>query len=114
MEIQITGRHSHLSEQFQETIRDKVETLKHFGAPLTSVRVILDAETKETSTVEIVVKVLNQVITSRAKAENMGKALDSAVDKTEIQLKKLNQKRKARSKGEKTGKTAEPAAEEEY
>jgi putative sigma-54 modulation protein len=114
MEIQITARHSHLSEQFQGTIREKVEALQHFGVPLTSIRVILDTETKEMSTVEIVVKALNQVISSRAKAENMGKALDSAVDKAETQLKKLNQKRKDRPSGEKAGETAEPAPEEEY
>ena len=113
MEIQITARHSHLSEQFQGTIREKVEALKHFGAPLQSVRVILDAETKEMSTVEIIIKVLHQVITSKAKAENMGKALDSALDKAETQLKKLNQKKKQPPKGARPIEEKEES-EEEY
>jgi ribosomal subunit interface protein len=114
MELQITARHSHLSKQFQGTIREKVDALKLFGAPIHSVRVILGAEGKETSTVEIVINVLHQILSSRAKAENMGKALDAALAKAERQLKKLNQKKKSRvKKGFRTGMPAAETAPEE-
>jgi len=97
MEIQITSRHtkSKASQELQDAIGAEVGKLEQFCEGITSCRVVLDNESLD-KTVEITMHVKgNHEIVGLAKAENIGKAVDEAVEKVERQLKKLNEKVKS-------------------
>ncbi len=100
MEIQITSRHAKASQNLQETITAELNRLEKFFDKITSCHVILDSEHMDKK-VEITMNTLGHQIVGTAKAENLGKAIDGAVEKVERQLKKLNQKIK-NHKSEKT------------
>jgi ribosomal subunit interface protein len=97
MEIQITSRHTKAkaSQELQDAIGAEVGKLEQFCEGITSCRVVLDSESLD-KTVEITMHVRgNHEVVGFAKAENIGKAVDEAVDKVERQLKKLNEKVKS-------------------
>ena len=91
MEIQITSRHSKASPNLQETIIEELSKLEKFSEKITSCHVILDSEHID-KTVEITMNTSGRQVVGVAKAENIGKAIDSAIEKVSRQLKKLNEK----------------------
>lgn len=92
MEIQITSRHSNKASQaLQDAITSELQRMEKFFDKITSCHVILDSEHVD-KTVEITMNTLGHQLVASAKAENIGKAIDDALDKTERQLKKLNEK----------------------
>jgi putative sigma-54 modulation protein len=91
MEIQITSRHSKASQSLQDTITSELEKLGKFFDKITSSHVILDSEHVE-KVAEITMNTLGRQVVATAKAENIGKAFDEALDKAERQLKKINSK----------------------
>lgn len=91
MEIQITSRHRKASRSLQETITSELEKLGKYFDKITSCHVILDSEHVE-KVAEITMNTLGHHLVASAKAENIGKAFDDALEKTERQLKKLNAK----------------------
>jgi putative sigma-54 modulation protein len=99
MEVQITFRHSKPSDSLKESIKNEIEKLQRFYDRITSAHVIMDTESVN-KTAEIVVNLYDHTVKGTAKAENVGKALDSAVERVERQLKKINAKMKSH-KGEK-------------
>lgn len=94
MDIQITARHFHSSEGLNEKIEAKINKLSKFYENITAAVVILDAEKKNSRSVEIKLNIKDKSITAKAEEENMGKALDSALMKVEKQLKKANELQK--------------------
>lgn len=98
MEIQITSRHEKASQSLQDTITEELERLEKFYDRITSCRVILDAQ-RGKQIMEIVMNMAGHTVAATAKAENLGKAIDSAIMKVERQLKKINEKIK-RHKGQ--------------
>jgi len=95
MEIQITSRHAKASQDLQDIINAEIGKLEKFYEGITSCRVILDSESLA-KTVEITMHVRgNHEIVGHAEAENIGKAIDEAIEKVERQLKKLNEKVKS-------------------
>ena len=99
MNIQITTRHeSHISEETRTFIEAEIENLIKFHDKITSAHVICDREDHKTGTedtVEIVLSINGGKISAKATDENLGKALDEAVDKATVQLKKRHDKVKS-------------------
>jgi putative sigma-54 modulation protein len=93
MNIQFTSRHSKASPSLQATITEDLQKLEKFTDKITSCHVVLDTERVD-QTVEIVVTVLGQTVKAVAKADNIGKAVDMALQKVQRQLKKFNEKMK--------------------
>ena len=91
MELQITSRHSKASQTLQDTIASELTKLEKFSDKIISCHVILDSEHVD-KTVEITMNTLGHQVVATAKAENIGKAIDSAIEKVSRQLKKLNEK----------------------
>lgn len=94
MEIQITSRHSKASQALQDTITAELNKLERFYDKITSCKVVLDSEHVD-KIVEISMSTQGHQLIATAKADNLGKAIDSAMAKTERQLKKLNEKIKS-------------------
>jgi ribosomal subunit interface protein len=91
MEIQITSRHNKASQTLQDNITAELKKMERFYDKITSCRVVLDSEHVD-KVVEISMATQGRQLIATAKADNLGKAIDSALAKTERQLKKLNQK----------------------
>ena len=91
MNIQITSRAKKASETLQETIRGELDSLEKYSDKITSCHVILDHE-HENNLVEINCHTIHHQLGAKAKDENLGKALDEAIEKMERQLKKVNEK----------------------
>jgi ribosomal subunit interface protein len=91
MEIRLVSRHNRASPSLQEAITADLQKLERFSEKITSCHVILDTE-KLLQTAEITMHVFDREIVSRGKAENIGKAFYSALEKIERQLIKINQK----------------------
>jgi putative sigma-54 modulation protein len=98
MEIRITSRHEKASQSLQDTITEEIERLERFYDRITSCHVVLDME-RGKQIMEVVMNMAGHTVAATAKAENMGKAIDSAITKVERQLKKINEKIK-RHKGQ--------------
>jgi putative sigma-54 modulation protein len=91
MEIRITSRHTKASQSLQDTITAELNRLEKFSEKITSCHVILDNEHLD-QTVEITMHAFGHEVVGLAKAENFGKAFDSAIEKVERQLKKISEK----------------------
>ena len=91
MEIQITSRRTKASQTLQDTITAELGKLEKFSDKIISCHVILDSENLN-KVVEISMNTLGHQVVGTAKAENVGKALNSAIEKVQRQLKKLNEK----------------------
>jgi ribosomal subunit interface protein len=91
MEIRITSRHEKASQSLQDIITAELNKLEKFSEKITSCHVILDSERIEKK-VEITMHAFGHEIVGIAKAENIGKAFDEALEKVERQLIKINQK----------------------
>ena len=95
MNIKITARHFAASENLQSAAQAEAERLQKFYPGITGVSVILDAEKKNLKRAEFIINILHQTITAEAEEENMGKALEIAIERAERQLKKENEKLKS-------------------
>ncbi|MDR3012447.1 MAG: ribosome-associated translation inhibitor RaiA [Chitinispirillales bacterium] len=93
MDVKITSRHTKASQELQDTIIAEINKLERFYDKVTSCHVVLDSESL-VKTVEITMNAHGQQVVASAKAENLGKALDDAIDKVGRQLKKMNEKKK--------------------
>lgn len=92
MDIQITSRHdTKTPASLKEMITKKLGKLDKFAEKFTSCHVILDSESVS-KVVEVVMKGHNKTVTALAKEENIGKAIDEAVEKAERQLRRINTK----------------------
>lgn len=91
MEIQITSRHTKASSSLQDIIISEINKLEKYSEKITSCHVILDSEHLDQK-VEIAMHAFGHHVVATAKAENIGKAVDSALNRIERQLKKLNEK----------------------
>jgi putative sigma-54 modulation protein len=92
MEIQITSRHHNkVSPSLHDSIVADLNRLEKFSEKITTCHVIIGSENLS-ETVEITMHAFGHTVVGMAKAENVGKALDEALDKIERQLKKISEK----------------------
>lgn len=93
MNIQITCRHTKVSQDTQQYLKEELNNLEKYYDRITSCRVILDSEHLD-KIVEMVINVQGSTVNAKGKSENLGKSVDIALQKITRQLKKFNQKQK--------------------
>ena len=113
MQIKISVRHGHLSEDMQQFIRDKAQKLLHYFERLTMIEVTVDMK-KDQKQVEFVVQAEHRHdFVARESHSELMPAVDAALDKLALQLRRYKEKiqdhRRTPSAGEVAG---TPAAEE--
>ena len=94
MNIQITARHYHASQQLHQNLVESLEKLSRFNDSITGIHVILDAGQAGVGKAESIISVLGKSLQAHAEEGSMGKAIEAMLDKTERLLKKENEKLK--------------------
>ena len=94
MNIQITARHYHASQQLHQNLVESLEKLSRFNDSITGVHIILDAGQAGVGRAESVVSIADKSLVAHAEEGSMGKAIEAMLDKTERLLKKENEKLK--------------------
>ena len=97
MNIQITSRHSKVSQSTHDYLKAELQNLEKYYDRMTSSHVILDTE-HINKIVEIIINVRGLTVSAKAKSDTLGKSVDIALGKITRQLKKLNQKLKDHKK----------------
>jgi len=100
VQIKISTRHGHVSEQTQSKISNKVEKLTRFFERLTLIEVTIDLQRPETPSVDLRVSAEHKhdfVATDRS--DDLMASIDTAVDKMEQQLRKYKEKVQDRHRG---------------
>lgn len=95
MQITISARHGHLSDQTQQKISEKAEKLSKFFDRITAIEVTLNLEHHEES-VDVEVRASAERtdgFVARHTASELFAALDGAIHKVEQQLKKHKERR---------------------
>ena len=92
MDIQFSARHFNASAGLQDRIQEEMDKLAKFYPNITGASVILDHEVEHQRHCEISVNITGSVVVGSADEENMGKAVDVALERVKIQLKKANEK----------------------
>jgi len=108
MNIQITQRHGKSSAGVSDYLRGELENLVKFYSKITSCHAIIDSEHGQ-DVVEINCGISGKNVVGKAVGENLGKAVDAAMEKVTRQLKKSNEMMKEH----KSAPTSELAVEEE-
>ncbi len=108
MQIKISVRHGHLSEDIQQIIRDKAQKLIHLFERLTLIEVTVDLSDKVNKLVEFVVQAEHKHdFVSRESHPELLTAVETALHKLEAQLRRYKDKiqdhRRAPSAGEVAG-----------
>ncbi|MBR6379153.1 MAG: ribosome-associated translation inhibitor RaiA [Fibrobacter sp.] len=92
MDIQFSARHFNASAGLQDRIQEEMDKLAKFYPNITGASVILDHEVEHQRHCEISVNITGSVVVGSADEENMGKAVDVALERVKTQLKKANEK----------------------
>lgn len=95
MEVQISARHCTISDMLQDHLKEEVDALGKFYPNITAASIVLDRISDLSRHCEISLNVKGSVIVASADEENMGKAIDAALERAKVQLKKANEKQKA-------------------
>ena len=94
MDINISARHFNASASLQSRVEEEIEKLGKFYPNITSATIVLDHEVEHMRRCEISLNITGTVVVASADEENMGKALDVAIERAKTQLKKQNEKQK--------------------
>lgn len=94
MDLTITARHFDASAGLQERVREEMGKLEKFYPNITGASVVLDHEVEHRRHCDISVNITGGVVVASADEENMGKAIDVALERVKVQLKKQNEKQK--------------------
>lgn len=94
MQISISTRHGHLSQETQERITGKVQRLSRYYDRLTGIEVTVDLEHRDEAGVEVRVTAerADAFVASQTDSSVMA-ALDVVVDRLEQQLRKHKEKK---------------------
>ena len=92
MDIQFSARHFNASAGLQDRIQEEMDKLAKFYPNITNASVILDHEVEHQRHCEISVNITGSVVVASADEDNMGKAVDVALERVKVQLKKANEK----------------------
>jgi putative sigma-54 modulation protein len=94
MDITISARHFNASATLQDRVQEEIDKLGKFYPNVTSANIVLDHEVEHMRRCEISLNITGAVVIASADDENMGKAIDTALERAKIQLKKYNEKQK--------------------
>ncbi|MFI0435451.1 MAG: ribosome hibernation-promoting factor, HPF/YfiA family [Parachlamydiaceae bacterium] len=89
--IQITGRHVEVTEAMKDYALEKISKIERFMNRIIDVNVIMDIQRVD-HRVEIILKLGNTKITSKASTTDMYVSIDQAVDKLETQILRYKSK----------------------
>ena len=117
VQIKISARHGHLSDETQRFIQEKAQKLLHFFNRLTMIEATVDLQA-DPKIVELVVQAEHKHdFVAREAHPDLLAAVDRAVDKMEGQLRRYKEKiqdhRRTPSTGEVTGAPAPTESSEE-
>ncbi len=94
MDIQVTARHFNASAELIENMRRKIEKLRKFHQGIIGANVVLEAKLERVRKVDLTLSIPDKTIAVSAEEENMGKAIDAALERMKRQLVKENEKQK--------------------
>ena len=114
MQIKISARHGHLSEETQQFIREKAQKLPRIFERLTMIEVTVDLKNEHTKVVEFVVQAEHKHdIVARESHDDILAAVDLVMAKVEGQLRRYKEKIQDHRRRPSTGQVAgAPALEE--
>lgn len=100
MQIEISIRHGHVSEETQATIEAKVEKLTRFFDRISAIEVTIDLEHPPTPSVDLRVSAKHKHdFVATQQSDNLMAAVDNVVEKMEQQLRKHKEKVQTRHRG---------------
>lgn len=100
MQIKISTRHGHVSEETQAKITTKVERLTRFFDRISAVEVTIDLEHREAPSVDLRVSAKHKHdLVATDHSDNLMASIDNVVEKMEQQLRKYKQKVQDRHRG---------------
>jgi putative sigma-54 modulation protein len=91
MEIDISGRHFHVTEPLKEYIQEKIQKLDKYRLKFESAHVILDVQ-KFHHIAEITVLAKNLRITAKEQSTDMYAAFDKSFGNLQLQFSKQHEK----------------------
>ena len=99
MQIKVSARHGHLSDEHQQDIRQKVEKLLTYFDRITMIDVTVDLADKIHKKVEILVDAEHKHdFVATEESESLMASIDTVVHKLEQQLRKYKEKIQNRSR----------------
>ncbi|MEI8372285.1 MAG: ribosome-associated translation inhibitor RaiA [Planctomycetota bacterium] len=100
MQIKISARHGHLSDETQAKIREKLEKLPRFFERLTAIDVTVDLEHRDAPNVDLRVSAEHKHdFVAECRSLELMASIDDVVEKMEQQLRKYKQKVQDRHRG---------------
>ena len=93
MEIDISGRHFHVTDALRDYAKEKIKKLDKFALKLETVHVVFVVQ-KFLHITEIVLRGKKLRVTTKAESTDMYAAFDKAFGNVQLQLGKLHEKRK--------------------
>lgn len=100
MQIKISTRHGHVSEQTQSRITTKMEKLIRFFDRLTAIEVTIDLKRRDNPRVDLRVSAEHKHdFAATDRSDDLMASIDKVVDKMEQQLRKYKQKVQDRHRG---------------
>jgi putative sigma-54 modulation protein len=113
VQIKISGRHGHLSEETQQFIREKVQKLPHYFERLTSIEVTVDLKPNQ-YVVELLVSAEHKHdFVARETAADVLTGVDLVIAKLGEQLRRYKEKIQDHRRTPSTGEVASRANPEE-
>ncbi len=110
MEIDISGRHFHVTEALKDTVTEKVQKLEKYSLKIETVHVVLEVQ-KFHHSAEITVAGKNLRLTAKEESADMYTAFDNSLGNIQLQLGRQHDRIKDH-KGRRYKKAA-PAAQDE-
>jgi len=100
VQIKISTRHGHLSDDTQAKIKEKLEKLLRFYDRLTAIDVTVDLERREAPNVDLRVSAEHKHdFVAESRALELMASMDDVVEKMEQQLRKYKEKIQERNRG---------------
>ena len=100
MQIKISARHGHLSDETQAKIKEKLEKLPRFYDRLTAIDVTVDLEHRDAPDVDLRVSAEHKHdFVAECRSMELMASIDDVVEKMEQQLRKYKQKVQDRHRG---------------
>lgn len=93
MEIKISTRHGHVSDETQANVRSKLEKLTRYFERLTAIEVTIDLERRDAPSVDLRVSAEHKHdFVATGQSSELMATIDTVVEKMEQQLRKYKQK----------------------
>lgn len=93
MQIQVTARHGHLSDETQSKLKAKAEKLTRHFERLTSIEVVVDLQNPSRPKVDLLVSAEHKHdFVAHEQAENLLTSIEHAVHKVDQQLRKYKER----------------------